>query len=266
MSTFTKNDATTLRGKGNEAFAKEDWTSALQCYTRAIKGLSENQALAKECELNKILSNRSAVYLKTGDATRALTDAETALEMDPSWIKIYHRKSLALVALERIRDAYETYKEAVKINPSSTFIKSMLKKISIAYPLENNSDFMVKYSNLVDIRLRLATLATFWNESSKVERMKILQSLIALITKDDPTSDKVAETMSKYDEDMMKELPMKNYNDVMIPDRWISWYKSIEASEKVKLLGMLWSDLSKTEHQLVTKDMQIFFGAVQRRP
>ena len=54
------NDALKLKDAGNEAFKKEQWEDAIQCYTKAI-GLVPEDSKDKAI----FLKNRAATYLKT---------------------------------------------------------------------------------------------------------------------------------------------------------------------------------------------------------
>lgn len=56
-------------------------------------------------------SNRSAAYLKIGDAkSKALKDAERCMELAPQWPKSYSRLGAAQYALRRFDAAVETFK------------------------------------------------------------------------------------------------------------------------------------------------------------
>ena len=54
------NDAMKLKDAGNEAFKKQQWEDAIQCYTKAI-GLVPEDSKDKAV----FLKNRAATYLKT---------------------------------------------------------------------------------------------------------------------------------------------------------------------------------------------------------
>lgn len=56
-------------------------------------------------------SNRSAAYLKLGDAkSKALKDAERCMELAPEWSKSYSRLGAAQHALRRFDAAVQTFK------------------------------------------------------------------------------------------------------------------------------------------------------------
>ena len=62
--------------------AQKDYTAAIDLYT---------QALAKYPGNAIYLSNRAAAYSSKGDHSNAVKDAESALEVDPSFVRAYHR-------------------------------------------------------------------------------------------------------------------------------------------------------------------------------
>ena len=108
--------------------------------------------------------------------------------------------------------------------------------------------------------MRLATLATFWNVAEPSERLVILRHLISLISRKPVDSAYVLTTMQKYDEDKMQALPMKNYQDLEIPEAWCKWFASTTASDKAELVVNVWKSCDEKEQGLIVKDMQVFFG------
>ena len=194
-----------------------------------------------------------------GEKLKALSDAEEARSIEPGWTKIYHRKALALISLERYEEACIAYDQALGLDSSDTFMMKMRKKIVRTYTVNSRPFFLRVYASVKNIRVRLATIATFWNLSSKADRLVILNHLIALLRGDDFQSDEVQKIMARYDEEKMQGLPMKNYADVTIQAGWCKWYTTTSQDEKVKLLCELWKNFSKTEHELIVKDMRAFF-------
>lgn len=62
-------------------------------------------------ELKVYYSNRSAAYLKLGDAkSKALKDAERCMELAPEWSKSFSRLGAAQHALRRYDAAVQTLK------------------------------------------------------------------------------------------------------------------------------------------------------------
>lgn len=61
--------------------------------------------------LKVYFSNRSAAYLKLGDAkSKALKDAEKCIELAPEWSKSFSRLGAAQHALGRFDAAVQTFK------------------------------------------------------------------------------------------------------------------------------------------------------------
>ena len=73
--------------------------------------------------------NRSLVNYNLHDYDAALSDAEESLVLDPEWMKGFHRRGLALLALNRNKEAQSVYEEALKLQPRNKVIKSCLKKV-----------------------------------------------------------------------------------------------------------------------------------------
>ncbi|VDI48370.1 Hypothetical predicted protein [Mytilus galloprovincialis] len=90
-----------LRLMGNNAFEKGSYEDALQCYSEALRACPTNK-----CD-NRILLNRSLVYLKLSDYSKALQDANACIEIDPYNWKGHMWKSYAIAELINAREFME---------------------------------------------------------------------------------------------------------------------------------------------------------------
>ncbi|CAC5386842.1 unnamed protein product [Mytilus coruscus] len=108
-----------LRVFGNQAFKEERYKDALQYYTEALRACSKNTYD------QRILSNRSLVYLKLHEYTYALNDANACIEIDPSCWKAHVWKSYAIAELT---GTDKLLPEMEGSGRSSACIASFLKK------------------------------------------------------------------------------------------------------------------------------------------
>jgi small glutamine-rich tetratricopeptide repeat-containing protein alpha len=77
-----KAEAEKLKAQGNAKMSSKDYDAAIELYTEAIAGDSTNAVY---------YSNRAAAYSSKGDHMNAVKDAEKALEVDPTFVRAYHR-------------------------------------------------------------------------------------------------------------------------------------------------------------------------------
>lgn len=59
----------------------------------------------------------------------AETDCTTALQLDPEYVKAYHRRGLALKELNQLNEAQENFKKALDLEPKNTFVQKDLLKL-----------------------------------------------------------------------------------------------------------------------------------------
>ena len=82
-----KRSAENERFKGNEFMKSKEFEFAVACYTKSIE-MNPNEAAS--------YSNRAMAYLKMKKYGSCIDDAEKALEIDPTYLKAYHRRGKAL--------------------------------------------------------------------------------------------------------------------------------------------------------------------------
>ncbi|KAF9605077.1 hypothetical protein IFM89_013747 [Coptis chinensis] len=109
-----------LKDEGNEFFKAGNYLKAAALYTQAIKKDPSNPTL---------YSNRAAAFLNLVKLSKALTDAETTIELKPNWEKGYFRKGCILEALERYEDAVAAFQIALQHNPQSTELSRKMKRL-----------------------------------------------------------------------------------------------------------------------------------------
>lgn len=93
--------------KGNDAFTKGDYPTAIQFYTEAIK---RNPSDAK------LFSNRAACYAKLMEFNMAIRDADECIRLDPMFIKGFLRKGASLLAIKEYSRASDVYQKAIDLD------------------------------------------------------------------------------------------------------------------------------------------------------
>jgi len=104
------------RHGGNQALLEQDFLTAVNKYTEALKLLSEYESsLTNEVpnqlsesllkEKAKLYSNRSHAQYLQGKYKESVTDAGDCIDAQPKWDKGYVRKALALAELHKLSSA-----------------------------------------------------------------------------------------------------------------------------------------------------------------
>jgi len=97
--------------KGNDAFKKGDFASAVKFYTEAIKRNPDDA---------KLYSNRAACYTKLAAFDLGLKDCDKCLELDPKFIKGWLRKGKILQGMQDPSRAQTAYEKALEIDPNNS--------------------------------------------------------------------------------------------------------------------------------------------------
>eukprot|EP00039_Didymoeca_costata_P005326 m.80545 g.80545 ORF g.80545 m.80545 type:complete len:586 (+) comp12766_c0_seq2:218-1975(+) len=99
-------NALALKDQGNAKFQARQFTDAVALYSQSIS-ICPN--------IPSLWGNRAAAYLMLGQHTQCINDCNSALDLDPTFVKAYSRKAKALVELNLRRDAVDTLLKAHKI-------------------------------------------------------------------------------------------------------------------------------------------------------
>lgn len=166
---MSANEAEKLKEQGNEEFKNENWDSAIDFYTQAIK-LAESDSR----ELATYLKNRAAAYLKKQKYEDAMKDCNKSLEIVPTDPKTLFRRSQALEALERYEEAYRDARQVINVDPNNTAIKPVLERLHqiVQERLRQNAQTQTKVESMNKL--------AFDMEGDKEKRETAMNNLIVL--------------------------------------------------------------------------------------
>ncbi|XP_014596833.3 tetratricopeptide repeat protein 12 isoform X2 [Equus caballus] len=115
--------ADALKEKGNEAFVRGDYETAILLYSEGLEKLKDMKVL---------YTNRAQAYIKLGDYQKALVDCDWALKCDEKCTKAYFHMGKAHLALKNYSVARECYQKILEINPQlQTQVKDYLNQVDL---------------------------------------------------------------------------------------------------------------------------------------
>lgn len=158
-----------LKEAGNDAFKKENFDDALECYTKAIEVVQDDSK-----EKAVLYKNRAAVYLKLEEHEKAVIDCNLALEFSPNDPKALFRRSQAYEVLGKIDLAYTDAKMVHNLDPKNKAIEPIL--IRLHKSVQAKLGEMAKTSNKVKSMFEIV----FNIEADTEKREKAADNLIVL--------------------------------------------------------------------------------------
>ncbi|XP_076583364.1 small glutamine-rich tetratricopeptide repeat-containing protein alpha [Chaetodon auriga] len=118
LSEEQRVEAETLKSEGNDQMKVENFSAAVEFYSKAIAINPQNAVY---------YCNRAAAYSKLGNYAGAVQDCEHAISIDPNYSKAYGRMGLALASLNKHTEAASYYKKALELDPDNDTYKTNLK-------------------------------------------------------------------------------------------------------------------------------------------
>ncbi|XP_034081408.1 tetratricopeptide repeat protein 12 isoform X7 [Gymnodraco acuticeps] len=103
------NKAHALKDKGNEAYAQEDYETAVKYYSDGLTELRDIQPL---------YTNRAQAYIKLGKYKEAISDCEWALKCNEGCIKAYLHMGKAYLALKKYNESRKCFEKMTEIEPA----------------------------------------------------------------------------------------------------------------------------------------------------
>ncbi|NWV19300.1 TTC12 protein, partial [Origma solitaria] len=100
--------ADALKEKGNEAFRRGDYPTAIQRYSEGLQKLRDKQEL---------YTNRAQAYLKLHEYEKAIGDCEWALKCNKNCLKAYFLMGKAHLALQHFCESRQCYEKMLQIDP-----------------------------------------------------------------------------------------------------------------------------------------------------
>ncbi|CAK6448780.1 unnamed protein product [Pipistrellus nathusii] len=115
--------ADALKEKGNEAFVRGDYQTAILYYTEGLEKLKDMKVL---------YTNRAQAYIKLRDYQKALVDCDWALKCDEKCTKAYFHMGKAHLGLKNYSASRECFQKISEINSQlQTQVKDYLDQVDL---------------------------------------------------------------------------------------------------------------------------------------
>jgi tetratricopeptide (TPR) repeat protein len=247
------SSAEELRLRGNDAFKAQDFESAFNLYSSTL-ALAPSDAV--------LYCNRAAALISLKRLDEAMSDALTAISLNPKNMKAYFRKASVEQSKEQWRESYFTWKAAKEACGRDRQLEQQLvaakkKWVSVmrTQPISSSIDASERLQLMTDTRERLSTVAYLWNRSSPAERKIQLGKLFTLIGGLNPPN------IATIDDSSLIALPMEGYSDLpesRIP-AFTTHFESLDADGKTAFMEAMWKSLSGVEQARALEDLRSLY-------
>lgn len=107
------------KSQGKEAFAKEDYLTAMTFYGKVLDTDPSDATM---------YANQSLCWLRMRHGKLALEDALKCRMMRPRWSKAWYRQGAALSFMKDYEGAADAFRVALQLDPKNEEIKEALRK------------------------------------------------------------------------------------------------------------------------------------------
>ncbi|XP_005720901.1 tetratricopeptide repeat protein 12 [Pundamilia nyererei] len=115
--------AIAFKDKGNEAYAQEDYETAVKYYSDGLAEIKDMQPL---------YTNRAQAYIKLGKYNEAVSDCEWALKCNERCIKAYLHMGKAYLGLKKYNEARGCFEKIQEIQPGKEkIVKEYLTQVDL---------------------------------------------------------------------------------------------------------------------------------------
>ncbi|NXG50435.1 TTC12 protein, partial [Psilopogon haemacephalus] len=112
-----------LKEKGNDAFRKGDYATAVQRYTEGLEKLKDKQEL---------YTNRAQAHLKLQQYEEAIGDCEWALKCNEKCLKAYFLMGKAHLALQHYSESRQCYQKMLQTDPQKqSLFKDCMNEVTL---------------------------------------------------------------------------------------------------------------------------------------
>ncbi|KAI0706854.1 Metallo-dependent phosphatase-like protein [Cerioporus squamosus] len=117
ISDEARAEAARLKAEANKAFTSHDFNKAAQLYSEAIEKNPLDPTL---------WCNRAYTRIKLEEHGYGLTDASTAIELDPKYAKAYYRRATCYLQTLKYKQAIADFKKLLTLEPQNQLVRMQL--------------------------------------------------------------------------------------------------------------------------------------------
>lgn len=115
-----RSKAIEYKQQGNDFVKQKKWDKAIASYSEAIKIFPYDAIF---------YANRALCYLKQNNFYSAEADCSSAIQLDETYVKAYHRRVTARLGLKQYKEAMEDVKKIAELEPCTKDTEILLNQV-----------------------------------------------------------------------------------------------------------------------------------------
>ncbi|KAF7397736.1 hypothetical protein HZH68_008958 [Vespula germanica] len=151
--------ATEHKQKGNIFVQQKKWDNAIACYSEAIKIFPYDAVF---------YANRALCHLKKDNLYSAEADCSTAIQLDSTYTKAYHRRAITRLELKQYKEAKEDLEKILKLEPSNK--EAQIKLAQVNKKLEAKPVIISEENVLKETSVVKNIGEKIWNPNNKINK------------------------------------------------------------------------------------------------
>ncbi|XP_011687189.1 PREDICTED: RNA polymerase II-associated protein 3 isoform X2 [Wasmannia auropunctata] len=242
------NKAMEYKEQGNSYVKQKKWGKAIASYSEAIQIFPYDAIF---------YANRALCHLKQDNLYSAEADCSSAIQLDQTYVKAYHRRVTARLGLKQYKEAMEDVNKIADLEPCSKETEVLLNQVKKQFGNSSRSKIDVCTTEVSDNQKRYQEVIEAKEDKNEKSSINV-DNTVKPTTSETTTS----ATEPKKDRRIPDWLPERDNVEIVEP---IDKPPHLRSKEPLKRIPVQMADLSKPLKELFKEDIKATCSKSQKQ-